>query len=57
MGLKEKEFAAIIEIGDQTVYHWEKEALSLASYICPGELTLYRIWQLAKKKGVDINES
>ena len=57
MGLKRKEFAAIIGVGDQTVYHWEKEALSRGRYICPGELTFYRIWQHALKRGVDINDT
>ena len=57
MGLKRKEFAATVGVGDQTVYHWEKEAESHGSYICPGELTFYRIWKLALKRGVDINES
>ena len=57
MGLKRKEFAAIIGVGDQTAYHWEKEAISHGNYICPGELTFFRIWQLAKKKGVDINDT
>ena len=57
MGLKRKEFAAIIGVVDQTVYHWEKEAVSRGSYICPGELTFYCIWKLAKEKGIEINES
>ena len=49
-GIKGKEFAAIIEVGDQMVYHWEKEAYPRGSYICPGEWTFTVSGSLQRRK-------